>query len=61
MRSTDLKAGPAPTLSGSDAFKAANLTIKDPNARVSTIILSLEDIQAINGIVHINDKVILPE
>ena len=37
-----------------------NFTIIDANDRVSNIVTSLIDIQAINGVVHVIDKVILP-
>lgn len=60
VRSTDLTSGPVPTLGGSITLDASNLTLTDPNSRVSNIIPSLVDIQAINGVVHAIDKVILP-
>ena len=61
VRSTDLMTGPVPTLGGSISLDATNLTLTDPNGRVSNIITSLVDIQAINGVVHAIDKVILPQ
>ncbi|MCK7591673.1 fasciclin domain-containing protein [Subsaxibacter sp. CAU 1640] len=61
VRSTDLMTGPVPTLGGSINLDATNLTLTDPNGRVSNIITSLVDIQAINGVVHAIDKVILPQ
>lgn len=60
VRSTDLMSGPVPTLGGDITLNATNLTLTDANARVSNIIPSLVDIQAINGVVHAIDKVILP-
>lgn len=61
VRSTDLMTGPVPTLGGSINLDATNLTLTDPNGRISNIITSLVDIQAINGVVHAIDKVILPQ
>ena len=61
VRSTDLTTGTVPTLGGGVELDAANLTITDPNARVSNIITSLVDIQAYNGVVHAIDTVILPQ
>jgi uncharacterized surface protein with fasciclin (FAS1) repeats len=52
--------GTVPTLGGNVTLNASNLTITDANNRVSNIIPSLVDIQAINGVVHAIDKVILP-
>lgn len=60
VRSTDLTTGTVPTLGGDVTLDATNLTITDPNGRVSNIIPSLVDIQANNGVVHAIDKVILP-
>ncbi len=60
VRSTDLMAGSVATLGGSINLDASNLTLTDPNGRVSNIIPSLVDIQGINGVVHAIDKVILP-
>ena len=60
VRSTDLASGTVPTLGGDITLDAANLTLTDPNGRVSNIIPSLVDIQAMNGVVHAIDNVILP-
>ncbi len=60
VRSTDLSTGPVATLEGSVTVDATNFTITDSNSRVSNIITSLVDIQAINGVVHAIDNVILP-
>ena len=48
------------TLGGDVSVNATDLTITDANDRVSNIITSLVDIQAINGVAHAIDKVILP-
>lgn len=61
VRSTDLTSGPVTTAYGEDVtIDATSFTITDPNARVSNIVTTLVDIQAINGVVHVIDKVILP-
>ncbi|GAB5401198.1 MAG: fasciclin domain-containing protein [Aureisphaera sp.] len=58
VRSTDLTDGPVTTLGGDVTVDATNATITDSNGRVSNIIVV--DVQAINGVVHAIDKVILP-
>jgi uncharacterized surface protein with fasciclin (FAS1) repeats len=60
IRSTDLMSGPVATLGGNITLDATNLTLTNVG-RISNIIPSLVDIQAINGVVHAIDKVILPE
>ena len=60
VRSSDLTSGPVTTLGGPINLDASNLTLTDPNGRVSNIIPSLVDIQGINGVVHAIDKVLLP-
>jgi uncharacterized surface protein with fasciclin (FAS1) repeats len=60
VTSGDLTTGTVTTLGGPVSLNATNLTITDANDRVSKIITSLVDIQAINGVVHAIDKVILP-
>lgn len=60
IRSTDLTSGTVGTLGGNVTLNATNLTITDPNGRVSNIIPSLVDIQANNGVVHAIDTVLLP-
>ncbi|OYX27540.1 MAG: fasciclin [Flavobacteriales bacterium 32-35-8] len=50
---------PIPTLGGSiTANVTGGATLTDANARVSNIIFT--DVQAVNGVVHVIDKVILP-
>lgn len=61
ITSDQMPSGVVPTLGGNVSVSAANLTITDPNGRVSNIIPSLVDIQAVNGVVHAIDKVILPK
>ena len=60
VTSSQLSSGTVSTLGGNVTVNATNFTITDPNNRVSGIITSLVDIQAINGVVHAIDKVILP-
>ncbi|WP_157962242.1 fasciclin domain-containing protein [Winogradskyella aurantiaca] len=60
-RSTGLSSGTLTTLGGNVTLDANNLTITDANGRVSNIIVSLVDIQGANGVVHVIDKVVLPE
>lgn len=56
-----LSSGTVNTLGGAVTLDASALTITDPNDRVSNIIPILVDIQAVNGVVHAIDKVILPQ
>ena len=58
--SGDLTNGTVTTLGGPVTLSATNLTITDANDRTSNIISTLVDIQAINGVAHAIDKVILP-
>ncbi|WP_242093041.1 fasciclin domain-containing protein [Aestuariivivens sediminicola] len=60
VQSGQLQSGPVPTLGGDVTADTSNFTIIDANDRVSNIVTSLIDIQAINGVVHVIDKVILP-
>ncbi|MGC1631832.1 MAG: fasciclin domain-containing protein [Gelidibacter sp.] len=60
ITSDKLPTGEVSTLGGKVIINAAKLTITDLNERVSNIIPSLVDIQAVNGVVHAIDKVILP-
>lgn len=61
VTSDAIPTGSVTTLGGDVTINASNLTITDPNGRVSNIIPALVDIQAVNGIVHAIDKVVLPE
>ena len=60
IQSSQLTSGTVNTLGGPVTVNATAFTITDANARVSNIITSLVDIQAINGVVHVIDKVIRP-
>lgn len=61
VQSSMLTSGTVTTLGGDITADATNFTLTDPNGRVSNIITSLVDIQAVNGVVHvIDDNVILP-
>ncbi|OZV67548.1 fasciclin domain-containing protein [Winogradskyella aurantia] len=62
VRSTDLPnlQGTIPTLGGDLTLDVSTLTITDGNERETGIIAALVDIQAINGVVHAVDRVILP-
>ncbi len=60
IQSSGLPNGPVATLGGNITADNTAFTLTDPNNRVSNIITSLVDIQAINGVVHVIDKVILP-
>lgn len=61
VQSSMLTSGTITTLGGDITADATNFTLTDPNGRVSNIITSLIDIQAVNGVVHvIDDNVILP-
>lgn len=58
--SGDLTSGILLTLSGEEiAVDATNFTLTDSRDRVSTIVTTLVDITATNGIVHVIDKVLL--
>ena len=48
------------TLGGDIELSADDLTLTDPNGRVSNIIPTLVDIQGVNGVVHAIDMVLLP-
>jgi uncharacterized surface protein with fasciclin (FAS1) repeats len=61
VRSSNLSSGTVTTLGGSVELDATKFMITDQNMRNINIITSLVDIQAINGVVHAIDKVILPK
>jgi len=61
VQSSQLTSGTVTTLGGDITADATAFTLTDTNNRVSNIITALVDIQAINGVVHVIDKVILPE
>lgn len=60
VTSDNIPTGVVATLGGNISLSAADLTITDPNGRVSNIIPFLVDIQAVNGVIHAIDKVVLP-
>lgn len=61
VQSSGLPNGAVTTIGGG-VITADNsaFTLTDPNDRVSNIVTTLVDIQAINGVVHVIDKVLLP-
>ncbi len=59
VRAEDLTDGDVTTLGGDVTIDATNATITDANGRVSNIIVT--NVQAVNGVVHAIDKVILPQ
>lgn len=48
------------TLNGEISINKETLVITDPNNRETSIVASLVNIQAINGVAHVIDRVILP-
>lgn len=59
VRASDLTNGTVGTLGADLVVSATNSTLTDPNGRVSTIVVV--NVQAINGVVHAIDKVLLPQ
>lgn len=59
VRSEDLTNGTVSTLGADLVVDAGNGTLTDPNGRVSNIIVV--DVQAVNGVVHAIDTVLLPQ
>ena len=60
VRSNQLSTGTVTTLGGDVLINATNLTITDPQDRVTNIAVPLVDIQGVNGVVHVVDRVIRP-
>ncbi|TYC17041.1 fasciclin domain-containing protein [Bizionia gelidisalsuginis] len=60
VQSSQLVSGTVTTLGGDITANAGTFTLTDANLRVSTIIPTLIDIQATNGVAHAIDTVILP-
>lgn len=59
--SSDLVSGPVKAANGSSFnVNVSNLTITDANLRVSSLVPSLLNVQATNGVIHVIDRVILP-
>jgi transforming growth factor-beta-induced protein len=59
--SSDLVSGPVKTLNGYFQLDVNSLSITDANGRVAGLIADLLNVQATNGVIHVIDKVILPE
>ncbi len=59
VRAEDLVNGTVSTLGDDLVINAPNATITDPNGRVSNILVV--NVQAANGVVHVIDKVLLPQ
>ncbi|WP_111683820.1 fasciclin domain-containing protein [Winogradskyella tangerina] len=59
VQSNQLASGTVTTIGGDITADASNFTLTDQNGRVSNIVVTLVDIQGINGVVHVIDKVIL--
>lgn len=59
VQSSGLPNGAVTTIGGDITADNTNFTLTDPNGRVSNIVTTLVDIQGINGVVHVIDKVIL--
>ncbi|WP_034057472.1 fasciclin domain-containing protein [Lacinutrix jangbogonensis] len=60
ITSNDLTTGPVTTLGGTINVDTSNFTITDPLSRVTNIVTTLINIQAVNGVAHVVDKVIRP-
>ena len=61
VQSSGLPNGTVATLGGDITADNTAFTLTDLNSRVSNIVTSLVDIQAVNGVVHVIDKVLLPQ
>lgn len=59
VRAENLMDGVVNTLGADLIVDALNATLTDPNGRISNIIVV--DVQASNGVVHVIDKVLLPQ
>lgn len=59
VQSSGLPNGTVTTIGGDITADNTNFTLTDPNGRISNIVTTLVDIQGINGVVHVIDKVIL--
>lgn len=59
VRAEDLVNGTVSTLGANLIVDADNATLTDPNGRMSNIIVV--NVQAVNGVVHAIDKVLLPQ
>lgn len=61
VQSSGLPNGLVATLGGNITADNSAFTLTDINGRVSNIVTTLIDIQGTNGVVHVIDKVILPQ
>ncbi|ALJ04420.1 beta-Ig-H3/fasciclin [Pseudalgibacter alginicilyticus] len=61
VQSSQLTSGSVTTLGGTITANATTFTLTDANGRMSNIVTTLVDIQAANGVVHVIDKVLLPQ
>ncbi|MEL0456783.1 fasciclin domain-containing protein [Flavobacteriaceae bacterium SZ-1-7] len=61
VQSNQLTSGEVGTLGGPITADATAFTLTDANGRMSNIVTTLVDIQGINGVVHVIDRVILPD
>ena len=59
IQSSGLPNGTVTTLGGDITADNTAFTLTDPNNRVSNILTSLVNIQAVNGVIHVIDKVLL--
>jgi len=59
--STDLTSGAVPTLNGNVTINTSNLTITDGQGEASNLVTSLLNVHGINGVIHVIDRVLLPE
>ena len=59
--SSDLSSGPVSTLNGDFELTLEELRITDLNGRDAFLVPSLLNVQATNGVVHVIDRVILPD
>jgi uncharacterized surface protein with fasciclin (FAS1) repeats len=60
VTAAELPNGEVTTLGGPITANNTAFNLTDPNGRVSNIVTTLVDIQAVNGVVHVLDKVLLP-
>jgi transforming growth factor-beta-induced protein len=58
--STDLTSGPASTLNQDLTISVANLTVTDAVGGEANLIPSLLNVHATNGVIHVIDKVLIP-
>ena len=58
--STDLTSGPVATLNGDVTIDTSELTVTDGQGNVAELAVSLLNIHATNGVIHVIDKVLLP-